>query len=50
MIEHITQVVIELSKNGDKSFLKVRKAFGRYDPRTYQSREYVAKETEIDVL
>lgn len=50
MIEHMTQVVIDLSKREDKNFLEVRKAGGRYDPQTYQQHEYVVKESQINIL
>jgi KaiC/GvpD/RAD55 family RecA-like ATPase len=50
MIEHMTQVVIDLSKTDDKNFLQVRKAGERYDPQTYQKREYTAKGLNIDIL
>ena len=50
MIEHITQVVIDLSKEGNKTFLEVRKAGGRYSQETYQRREYVVKDFQIDIL
>jgi KaiC/GvpD/RAD55 family RecA-like ATPase len=50
MIEHMTQVVIDLSKKEEKNFLEVRKAGGRYDPKTYQRREYVVKGFQIDIL
>jgi KaiC/GvpD/RAD55 family RecA-like ATPase len=50
MIEHMTQVVIDLSKRDNKNFLEVRKAGGRYDPQTYQQREYMVKGFQIDIL
>jgi len=50
MIEHMTQVVIDLSKKEEKNFLEVRKAGGRYDPKTYQRREYVVKGFQIDII
>jgi len=40
LIEHITQVVIDLTKAGGKRFIEVKKAGGRYNPETYQRREY----------
>ncbi len=46
-IEHMTQVVIDLSREGDNRFLEVKKAGGRYDSQTYQRREYVAKGLKI---
>jgi len=50
MIDHMTQVVIDLSKRDGKNFLQVRKAGGRYDPQTYQLREYLVKGFEIEIL
>ncbi|MEM2105695.1 MAG: hypothetical protein QXV21_04410 [Candidatus Bathyarchaeia archaeon] len=50
IIEHMTQVVIDLSRQGDKNFLQIKKAGGRYKPQTYQRREYMVKGLQIDVL
>ena len=50
MIEHMTQVVVDLSKKEEKNFLEVKKAGGRYDPQTYQRHEYVVKGFQIDIL
>lgn len=50
IIEHITQVVIDLSKSEDKLFLEVKKAGGRYNRQTYQRREYTVKELQINIL
>lgn len=50
IIEHMTQVVIELSKMENKNFLRVKKAGGRYDPQTYQQREYSVKDLQINIL
>jgi len=50
MIEHMTQVVIDLSKKDDKNFIEVRKAGGRYNSQTYQRREYVVKDFQIDIV
>ena len=50
MIEHMTQVVIDLSKVDGKKFLEVRKAGGRYDSETYQKREYSVKGFQISIL
>ncbi|MEM3577671.1 MAG: hypothetical protein QXX51_04365 [Candidatus Bathyarchaeia archaeon] len=50
IIEHMTQVVIDLSRQGDKNFLQIKKAGGRYNPQTYQRREYTVKGLQIDVL
>ncbi|MFX1562295.1 MAG: RAD55 family ATPase [Promethearchaeota archaeon] len=46
-IEHITQVAIELSKQGNDLFLKVKKAGARYDTRTYEQRKYTADALSI---
>jgi len=43
-------VVIDLSKKEEKNFLEVRKAGGRYDPKTYQRREYMVKDFQIDII
>ncbi len=40
LIEHITQVVIDLNREGEKRFLEVKKAGGRYSQQTYQRHEY----------
>jgi hypothetical protein len=50
IIEHMTQVVIDLSRQGDKNFLQVKKAGGRYNPQTYQRREYTVEDLKIDIL
>jgi KaiC/GvpD/RAD55 family RecA-like ATPase len=50
MIEHMTQVVVDLSKKEEKNFLEVKKAGGRYDSQTYQRHEYVVKGFQIDIL
>jgi KaiC/GvpD/RAD55 family RecA-like ATPase len=47
LIEHITQVVVDLTKEGEKRFLEVRKAAGRYDPQTFQRHEYWADGLKI---
>ncbi len=46
-IEHMTQVVIDLSKEEDRTFLKVRKGGSRYSPSTYKRREYSTKGLNI---
>lgn len=48
LIEHITQVVVNLSKEGEKRFVEVRKAGGRYNPKTYQRREYSVEGLKIE--
>jgi len=50
LIEHMTQVVIELFKDDDKTTLQIRKAGGRYDPESYRRHEYVVKGSQIDIL
>lgn len=50
IIEHMTQVVIDLSKIDDKNILEIRKAGGRYEPQTYQKHEYKVKGFKIDIL
>ena len=47
LIEHITQVVIDLNKEGEKRFLEVRKAGNRYHPETFQRHEYWAEGLKI---
>lgn len=46
-IEHVTQVVIDLSKEQGRTFLTVRKGGRRYSPETYQRQEYVTNGLEI---
>jgi hypothetical protein len=36
-IEHTTQVVVELNREGNQRFIRVKKAGGRYNPKTYDS-------------
>lgn len=48
LIEHITQVVVDLSKTGGKRYIEVRKAGGRYNPQTYERREYSVKGLDIE--
>ncbi|MGQ9550931.1 MAG: hypothetical protein ACUVUE_00755 [Candidatus Bathycorpusculaceae bacterium] len=50
MIEHMTQVVIDLSKHSEKNFLKIKKAGGRYEPKTYQQREYSVDGLHVDIV
>jgi len=47
-IEHTTQIVIDLSKEQDRTFLAVRKGGRRYSSSTYERREYVANGLEIN--
>jgi len=46
-IEHMTQVVVDLSKEDDGTFLTVKKGGRRYLPSTYKRREYVTNALEI---
>jgi len=46
-IEHTTQIVIDLSKERDRTYLSVRKGGRRYSPYTYERREYAVKGLEI---
>ena len=46
-IEHMTQVVIDLSKQGQKLTLQIKKAGGRYNPITYEKTEYQVKGLNI---
>jgi hypothetical protein len=50
IIEHITQVVIELSKEEGKKFLEVKKAGWRYNPQTFERHEYSVSGTDIKIL
>jgi KaiC/GvpD/RAD55 family RecA-like ATPase len=50
IIEHMTQVVVEFSKEGAKRFLEVKKAGWRYDPQTFQRHEYTVKGLKIDII
>jgi KaiC/GvpD/RAD55 family RecA-like ATPase len=49
-IEHVTQVVVELSREGGKRFIEVKKAGWRYKPVTYQRHEYVVEGLKIKIL
>jgi KaiC/GvpD/RAD55 family RecA-like ATPase len=49
IIEHITQVVVNLSREGGKRFLEVKKAGWRYEPQTYQRHEYSVHELDIKI-
>jgi KaiC/GvpD/RAD55 family RecA-like ATPase len=46
-IEHMTQVVIDLSKEQERTFLTVKKGGRRYLPSTYKRREYTTDGSEI---
>ncbi|MGA9387902.1 MAG: hypothetical protein WBV70_03645 [Candidatus Bathyarchaeia archaeon] len=48
LLEHITQVVIDLSKVGGKRYIEVKKAGGRYNPDTYERREYSVEGLKIE--
>ena len=49
-IEHMTQVVIELTKDHDKTFLKIKKGGQRYSPSSYATREYSVESQKIDFI
>jgi KaiC/GvpD/RAD55 family RecA-like ATPase len=49
IIEHMTQVVIELSKEGVKCHMEIKKGGSRYNPQTYQRREYLAEGLKIKI-
>jgi len=46
-IEHVTQVVIDLSKEQGRTFLTVKKGDRRYSSETYRRQEYVTNGMEI---
>jgi hypothetical protein len=50
IIEHITQVVVDLSREGGKRFIEIKKAGGRYDPQTYQCHEYSVHGLDIRIF
>jgi KaiC/GvpD/RAD55 family RecA-like ATPase len=50
IIEHITQVVVDLSKEGIKRYVEVKKGGSRYNPQTYQRREYLTEGLKIEIL
>lgn len=49
IIEHMTQVVMDLSKTGSKRFMEIKKAGTRYNPQTYQRHEYSVEGLEIKI-
>jgi KaiC/GvpD/RAD55 family RecA-like ATPase len=49
MIEHMTQVVIDLTKEQGRTFLSVKKGGRRYLPTTYERREYVTDGSKISL-
>jgi KaiC/GvpD/RAD55 family RecA-like ATPase len=49
MIEHMTQVVIDLTKEGGRTFLSVKKGGRRYAPATYKRREYVTDASKVEL-
>jgi len=49
LIEHMTQVVIDLTKQENKNFLWIKKAGGRYNPQTYTRREYTVDGLNIEI-
>lgn len=46
-IEHMTQVVLDLTKEQEKTFLTVKKGGSRYSPLTYRRREYTTDGLKI---
>ncbi len=50
LIEHMTQVVIDLTRDENKNFLWIKKAGGRYNPQTYMRREYSVDGMNIEIL
>lgn len=50
LIEHMTQVVIDLTRQENKNFLWIKKAGGRYNPQTYMRREYTVDGMSIEIL
>jgi KaiC/GvpD/RAD55 family RecA-like ATPase len=50
IIEHMTQVVIDLSKEGTKRHIEVKKGGSRYNPETYERRQYSVEGLEIRIL
>ena len=46
-IEHMTQVVLDLSKDQERTFLTVKKGGSRYSPSTYRRREYTTDGLKI---
>jgi len=50
LIEHMTQVVIDLTRQENKNFLWIKKAGGRYNPQTYTPREYTVDGMSIEIL
>jgi KaiC/GvpD/RAD55 family RecA-like ATPase len=50
IIEHITQVVVELSREGGERFIEIKKAGGRYDPQTYQCHGYSVHGLDIKIF
>jgi KaiC/GvpD/RAD55 family RecA-like ATPase len=49
-MEHVTQVVVDLSREGGKRFVEVKKAGWRYNPTTYQRHEYIVDGLKIKIL
>jgi len=50
IIEHMTQVVVELSKENGKRCLEIKKAGTRYGSETYRRHEYVAEGLKLKIL
>jgi KaiC/GvpD/RAD55 family RecA-like ATPase len=48
-IEHTTQVVIELNRESNKRFIHIKKAGGRYNPKTYDAYPYTVNGLTISI-
>ncbi len=48
-IEHTTQVVMELTKSDNVRTLRVKKAGGRYESKTYEPHSYTVDKLNIDI-
>jgi KaiC/GvpD/RAD55 family RecA-like ATPase len=48
-IEHTTQVVIQLNKRENDLSIQIKKAGGRYNPRTYEERKYTVDGLSITI-
>ena len=49
IFEHMTQIVVELSKEGMERHLEIKKGGARYDPETYRRRGYIAQGLRIKI-
>lgn len=46
-IEHTTQVVIDLSRKQNRTYLTMKKGGSRYSPSIYEEQEYAVKDAEV---